>query len=464
MNPMDANLQNTKNLNGSNEATFIIRNAAELEQRAQKLTGPLASAFGGAEGGKPVTGMQLGDLNVVPPEVSRILRLVSWINRRCPRIGILLRKLAARKQVYGGLLTSMLFKVKKPWDKVQITIKDDRRLLSVRVKKRSDQDIEIAVKSENSILQILHFGKPLADGSTKLVIEYRYDKKSGKLYSTGPTKINEQALISKQEISLPEQSLTAEQLEYFAALTKQPALGSLTFTANYGIIGYILKILQEPELAVDFTRLTVHALEFENHNVALLEAGKTIQAKLKDLSVMPTDKGEMLSALLVLNDKDQQICQVKMSVLVRGNLSTAEKTSLPRIPLRNLGGQSQSNSLDMRVMEEQDLIKFASLNQDHNPLHQIDGVAQAVGFRKVINPGLGTIAEIETALRRHFKEQVLAAISGTFIRPVYPGEVYRLEFAPKQDNSEIYNYQLINNKHAKKVLVDGQFSLTKKQG
>ena len=88
-------------------------------------------------------------------------------------------------------------------------------------------------------------------------------------------------------------------------------------------------------------------------------------------------------------------------------------------------------------------------------MHQIDGVAHVVGFKRRINPGLGLLCEIEGKLRSCLQCD-LQKLTGVIVRPAYPGETYSLEFK-QQDNGD-YLYQLLQPKN-NKVLIDGNFTV-----
>ena len=200
---------------------------------------------------------------------------------------------------------------------------------------------------------------------------------------------------------------------------------------------------------MDFTRVTVYSVSFYKRKDVVVEEGQTLQATVTPTKVVQTDKGQIFTSQVDISYAGNIVNQADISVLVRGNTSNLPLEKIPRLQYRGLQGQR----VDLHTMNDAQLVDFALLNGDYNPLHQIDGVAHVVGFKRRINPGLGLLCEIESELRKCLQRD-LQELTGVIVRPAYPQETYSLEF--KQQDDGRYLYQLLQPK-TNKVLIDGSF-------
>lgn len=434
--------------------TSFIATAADLERCARKAVGPLAQAIAGGTDNKAANALFLGQANVVPPRAARLLRLAAWANRREHVLARVVRAFVARHKVYGNLITTMLFANRRADDTI-VAQHEQGRLGGVRLERPNGEHVEF-VANDGGIRQRLYFGKRLPDGNDSLSLEYRYDGDSGALQSTGPQQINRAAWQDRQRIALPDTVIHADILAEFSRLSKQPAADSLTFAANCGILASALRQLQEPQLAIDFTRVVVHALHFVRSAVVPLAPADIVNTRVEPLAIVQCDKGELLQAAIISDKDGQEASRCQVTLLVRGNLPQPPEQRVAHIDPVRWEKKTRHDSEVIRVMENAELFDFAALNGDWNPLHQIDGVAQMVGFKNRINPGFGIAAEIEAALRRCLANP-LGQLTATFVRPVYPGEEYLLCWGGSGDKQ--YRYQLCRRGQAAKVAVDGIFCM-----
>lgn len=432
---------------------IIVSTPIAFERTVRDLQGPLANAIVGNTNAKAVKAIFLGNRNVVPPGATKLFAVAAW-SHRWPILGFAVKWFCRRNAVYGTLLTTMFFSYKKTSDKLSLKVNSKQTLLSVRVCKNNQQDLQWYWCEGTCLCQIIHFAKALADGSEKLELQYEYDPHTGSLNSTGPTQINEQALLQLGTVSLPPQAISKKHIDLYAKLTCQQVAGSLTFPANCGILLHALKFVKKPELQVDFYRITVHSLEFASEHGNLLQVG-AIYSQIHAQPLEQTEKGEILTVTLSTANEQGPINTSTISILVRGNLQKPANATIPTITHQNLANKKNGKSLEISMMDEDFLLQFVGLNGDYNPLHQIDGAAQLVGFRKKINPGFAVIAEIEAILRKHFGV-LLRKLSALFIRPAYPGAKYLLQFSPDNTN---YTYQLVMRSKPEKVIVHGNFHL-----
>lgn len=438
----------------TSQTHWTVSSPEELERVARLLRGPLAGAVAGSEGNSPVRSIFMGDQNVSPVG-DNWFALAAWLNRApvWP-----LRKLAHHYRLYGNLLTALFFSHKSKNAKVSVTADADGTLRCVSSPLGEGETLSFTWRKEGSevyLEQTLQFGKRLQDGSERLTLPYSYDGQSGALRSTGPTAVDEQKFL-RQNLNLPGEAITPELAATFERLTGHGCRDSLTFGINSGVVLPALEFLKNPELKLDFHRAAVYALHFTRMGTPAVQPGDAISAAVCPRAVRQTDKGQMLTVLFSLSVRQVPIADAEIDLLVRGNFPGKVEHVLPLIPWRNLAHRPGFACREISFMDDGELSEFAAINGDYNPLHQVDGVARIVGFRKKINPGLSVVAEIETALRHCFP-QLLGSISATFIRPVYPGQSLRLEFAPAESS---YRYQLIRPGKKPKVLVDGQFTMS----
>ncbi|MFN8232204.1 MAG: MaoC/PaaZ C-terminal domain-containing protein [Actinomycetota bacterium] len=76
-----------------------------------------------------------------------------------------------------------------------------------------------------------------------------------------------------------------------------------------------------------------------------------------------------------------------------------------------------------RTVERGDLVTYAELSGDRNPLHQDDAAARAAGFDRVIAHGMFTMAHLAACLDRWLDgEGDVARLSAQFRSPVSVGE------------------------------------------
>mgnify|MGYP002260879982 CR=1 FL=1 len=83
-----------------------------------------------------------------------------------------------------------------------------------------------------------------------------------------------------------------------------------------------------------------------------------------------------------------------------------------------------------RTITEADIVMFAGLSGDFNPLHAEPAVAKAAGFARPILHGLATYGVAGHAILRSccdYDPARLKSLAVRFSAPVYPGETIRTE-------------------------------------
>ncbi len=442
-------------------AWFIVpRDSAHFEKWVQCLSGSLAQVISGGKKSRASSSLYLGKASVVPPSGQKLFRLINFCNLIFPASSFPLRAWAKGQKIHGSLLSSLLWEQKKPSDLLGMQVNSEGNLQRVRIFRENEQDLEWMVSNSDpqKIEQILHFARTIDDGSKELKVAYTYNKKQGVLTSVGPTEIKGDVFLDRPSIDLPDQQITLERRAQFEKLVSQKAQNSITFPANAGFLRDLLAQLMDPQLKVDFSRLTVYSLHFSGSPFWDYQKEITLSGKAGRFLVTKKRKGEILEAVLNIFPQQEQNKEnehsVRIGVFIRGNESPEDTSEIPRISFQSLAQTEKGGSIPLSLMEPFELIEFAQLNGDYNPLHQIDGVATAVGFRSIINPGFGIIAEIEGAVRQNWPEKKINDLQAIFIRPGYPSKKYHLQW--KLDSNNSYLYQLIDEKN--KVLVDGSFS------
>ena len=438
-----------KLLRGGVQSQIIrTKSAIVFEKIVSGLNGTLAQAFVGGKSTKPAMYLFLGNASMIPKNAARLQPIIAKLHR-LPVIGKWLYNKNRNKKIYGNLLTNMLWPHYKKNDRLVVSTNSEGELTSVRIYKRNLQDLEISIDKDGRIKQTIYFGRSLVDGSSSLDMLYEYNSKKGQLRTIGPTSVNTSILEEDTNISLQKLSLTPEKFTQFASLCKGKPQKSITFPVNCGFLEECLKLLQNPKWQVDFTRVTVYSVSFYKRKDVVVEEGQTLQATVTPTKVVQTDKGQIFTSQVDISYAGNIVNQADISVLVRGNTSNLPLEKIPRLQYRDLQGQR----VDLHTMNDAQLVDFALLNGDYNPLHQIDGVAHVVGFKRRINPGLGLLCEIESELRKCLQRD-LQELTGVIVRPAYPQETYSLEF--KQQDDGRYLYQLLQPK-TNKVLIDGSF-------
>ncbi|BBM82063.1 MaoC/PaaZ C-terminal domain-containing protein [Candidatus Uabimicrobium amorphum] len=428
----------------------IIRtkSATVFEKIVSGLDGTLAQAFVGGKSNLPAMYLFLGNTSMIPKNAARLQPLLAKMHR-LPVMGKWLYDKNRKKKIYGNLLTNMLWPHYKKNDRLVVSTNSNGELTSVRIYKRNLQDVEIFVDENGYIKQTMYFGRSLVDGSNCLSMLYKYNPKKGELRTTGPTSVNTSVVEEDTKISLQPLHLTPEKFSLFERLCKGKPQNSVTFPVNSGFLEECLKLLQNPQWQVDFTRVTVYGVSFYQKSDFVVEEGQTLQATVTPTKIVQTDKGQIFTSQVDISHEGNIINQADISVLVRGNTSELPIEKIPRLEYRDLQGER----VDLLTMNDAELVDFALLNGDYNPLHQIDGVAHVVGFKRRINPGLGLLCEIEGKLRDCLEGNI-KELTGVIVRPAYPGETYSLEF--KEQGGGRYLYQLLQSK-TNKVLIDGSF-------
>ena len=442
----------------SSDLTEItVPSPSELERMARVLQGPLARAIGGGKHENAVQSLFLGTSNIIPSTASWLFRTIVWANRQ-PRLwGGPLRFVGSLNNVCGSLITTILFFQKGATDTVVILSDANGMLRSACLKRANHEHVEFRLTTDETIEEVLYFGRTLADGAASLVLPYRYDAKLGALRSKGPDTIREANLFSQPDIVLPDHVLTAEIVEKFTRLTGQTAAASLTFPANSGGLQPALQILQDRRFEIDFHRLVVHSLEFTRAQDAVLSPQDRLQIRFKPVAIETCNKGQLLAVLMTIAQTEMVLTKTLIRLLIRGNSGKPPVAKLPHLSLRNWKKLPGHQTIELRLMDDAALAEFASLNGDHNPLHQVDGVAQMAGFQGKICPGFGIIAQIEASLGRQVSGKI-TKLTGTFIRAGYPGQSYFLDFAPQGAPGE-HIYQLRRPGKDRRLVVDGTFVL-----
>lgn len=432
------------------DVIVTINDSASFEKCAATLHGDLAESIAGATK-QPVRDIIQGELAVVPKAAQKMF---SWISL-CNRLGIfgwLPRWILGKKGVYGNLITSMFFSLKGNTDKLELAISAGRVLESARLRKDSGEDLEWRL-AEGEIEQVLHYGSTLPDGTQNLVLPYSYDGKSGKLKTAGPVSVAIEEF--PEMMPLPDQTVTKEKLNIFSQTTKQDCLGSLTFPINCGFLEKMVENLKEPKYKVDFFRITVHKLDFVWLKPEIsYQENDVLQCEVHATTLDQLDKGQIHSADFLTIKDGQPFQKVRIYNLIRGNVPKPSEEKIPRISYKNFANNPSGGKVAITMMKDDEIIQFTNVNGDYNPLHRIDGVAKTVGFHRRIHVGLGIAAQVEAAIRGHFK-QSLEKFEIVFIRPSYPNKEYRLEWSPQGDSFE---FQLVSPKN-EKVIVDGCFTL-----
>ena len=431
---------------GISQQVVYVSSPMVLEKIIASLEGAFARAFVGGKRAKPAMHLFLGKARVIPKKIAKVMPLLARTHRM-PVLGKQVYKWSRSKKIYGNLLTNMLWMQYKKEDRISLSTNTNGELIRIRVHKLNGQDLELSWHDDNVVRQTMYFGRSLQDQTQSLSLDFRYDPQQGNLTSIGPTQVNASAVSSS--ISLKPFSLNRHILDEYTRLVQLPAQHSIAFPANSGILLEAMDILKSPQWQVDFARVTVFHLDFVSLKKKELSETAVLDAEIVPTELKQTDKGQIFTTTIKICEKGDCFYQAKISLLVRGNITGEKEQKIPRIYYR----ESYEKKIEITTMGDRDLVDFATLNGDYNPLHQIDSTAQIVGFKRRINPGLGTLAQIESCIAREWQQKV-TKLSGTIVRPAYPNKTY---FLLACKSPEGWGYQMVDA--SQKVLIDGSFQL-----
>jgi acyl dehydratase len=442
----------------------------------------------------------MGDADVIPASGKKFLSFVTWANG-VPGIRGLVGLVMGKKGVYGGALTSSVFSQRAMGNadggnRVEVIFSDESTnspVGAVRVFRANGQHLEwrdtgtVTPEGGHPVFeQVIHFGREIpsvANASQRtdhMAMRFAYEPYTGALRSLGPTRINP-AIVGRRVDMAPHVVISSDMVGDYRGLIAPDkdvayAASCLTLPPNTGILGALLQhfVLRE-ESGIDMGRLMVHSLAFSGGPTAFAVPGERVEVEVGD--VMPsriadTDIGQIVSASIrmFVDGSDVPFNTTDVSLVVRGNFPRGRRgkdvETTARVRDMSPGGADPQAGLNYAMfdsMTRERLGAFASLNGDWNPLHQIDAVGWAAGLRGVVNPGFGTMAQVETAIRRAFSGMRLESLTGNLVRPVLPGRRYKVEFAPKPDAEGTYWYQVFAAEDRKpgerKVIVAGEFKV-----
>ncbi|OGQ57180.1 MAG: hypothetical protein A3I75_04505 [Deltaproteobacteria bacterium RIFCSPLOWO2_02_FULL_50_16] len=481
------------------DAVDVARAPRRFEEAVRHMEGPLARAFTGGGEAQPVRHIFLGDADVIPPNGPRAMAFFAGANR-APFVGATAQLLAGQRMhpsVYGDALTSDVFGQLMghrtgPRDRVEfLTPPDSPNVLAgVRVSRSNGQHVEwrdsgrTTPEGQPILQQVVYFGRSLPDMRdpreevSEMAVDFAYDTARGEMRSLGPRAVNPE--IVGRRVDAGSHVMTPEQVALFGRLVapgqspEEIAYG-LTFAPNSGVLGPVLRgVVLDPRSGIDFNRVMVHALEFRRgvgDQSPLV--GREIHTTVLPNVIQRTERGEIVQAEIMMSPTPggRPFRTVEASLIVRGNFPQGRRgpdiEPDSHVTDHHLGDRGEA-PLTFRAMSADQLPLFARLNGDWNPLHQADGVGWTAGLPGVVNPGFGTMAQVEAALRGRLGPRTVWVLHGRLVRPVLPGREYQVELGslPQEGSSQLSwaHFQVVDPSRRNKegdlpVVVNGRLML-----
>jgi hypothetical protein len=468
----------------------------QVEGAISRMQGPLARAFTGGEDARPVRAIHMGDANIIPANGPRAMAAFSGMNGVWG-LGTAAQLLAGQRMgtpVYGNALTTHVFDQllgHRTGDNDRIELishpRNESALQAVRVHRTNGQHVEWVLTREQTpeglpvVRQVIHFGRgvPSLEDVTKEAsftsMDFSYDSATGALRSLGSNQVNPAILRRPIDIELP--GFDARQAREYAhmidpGITTDAVMAGVTTPANMGALDPVLRrLVLDPQSGIDFSRVMVHSLSFRGRNgrPAALVDGPPIRTTVTPTDIIPTDKGEIVRARIdVTADRGRgPFNTAVVDLIVRNNFplgrdgeGVVEETRVRDSHWDRAMAEAGHEPIPLITMTRGQLPHFARLNGDRNPLHQVDAVGWAAGQPGIVNPGFGTMAQVDAALMARFGGQPLSSLSGRLIRPALPNRAYQVEYSGGP--GQTYGYQVVdpkpNKKGERRVIIDGQFT------
>jgi len=311
--------------------------------------------------------------------------------------------------------------------------------------------------------QRIHFGTQLpsltnpSETAVQAGIDFAYKPLQGVLESIGPRKISE-GIIDKN-FALGQHVPGRDVAEGFRKLIAPDqdiefVRSSRAFLPNSGILGKVLSdVVLDPSSGIDMSRVMVHSLSLYAGDICRLYGDNldgSYEVNIQPIAIHNMAKGQLLEAVMKMwLPHDRLMSYANIKLFVRGNLSRENVQEDAFVHARD--SADMDGTVNFIAMNN--LRGFASINGDFNPLHLVNAVGYAADIPQgVINPGFGTIAQIEAALRTAMDGLPLSNIRARFIKPVLPSKEY--EIRHWRDG----HYQVFEaGSSSDKVIVDGAF-------
>jgi len=184
--------------------------------------------------------------------------------------------------------------------------------------------------------------------------------------------------------------------------------------------------IREMDLGVDYRRVVHGGQKLVLFRPFAPEGMLISRTTIENVVDLGKDRGAVIHLLRTLRDDEGDVAESRMEILCRGDGGFAAEPA-PRAILPPMPERPPDAVVTLATAPQAALLY--RLNGDTNPLHADPVAARKAGFNRPILHGLATFGMAARAMLDFVKdERRIAAISGRFSAPVFPGETLATQF------------------------------------